>query len=111
MSNICPHTKNVCPVLVNLDRLTKEAKTPEEVLAVDGLSEAINPLLKRGSCKGGLSQNGDETVRFYSGVTFYCGSNNLPEIAQEIDSTAEEAFLGYSELFEIENVGKVRGLS
>lgn len=108
MKNVCPHTQNVCPVLVNLERLSDLTKTSDEAFTLSGISKAVEVLLSRGFCRGPFSQDGDETDIFYSGVTTHCGNRNVPEVADKIDEISEQNLLSGSEIFEVETIGKIR---
>lgn len=109
MKENCAKTGEPCAVKANLRRMREQVRTPEEILVLDALQSSVIRLLERGNCSGPSGETGDSEDIFYSGVTVYCGSDKLPEIAERVDDAAEQHFLGYSELFEIENIGKIRG--
>lgn len=98
MSNLCPKTGEVCATLVNLQTMKEHARGSEEFAAVGDLRSTVVGILGRGVCRGAYHEDG---------FTF-CSSDRQPEIAEKLDE-AEEKLGGYSGLFEIENIGKVRG--
>lgn len=103
MSELCPKTNTICPVRINLVAMERQARTPEEFLAVKALQTTVTSLLRRGRCLAPLSDALD-----IHGESSYCGNDRLPDVAGAVDDV-EELFVGYTEIFEIENIGRVQG--
>ncbi len=86
---------------LNLKKMKEHIRTPEEMLAYDDLQLTVVTLLIRGACEGAHREAEEGDI--------YCGNDRLPDIACAVDAV-DESFLGYTELFEIENIGRVRGM-
>jgi hypothetical protein len=106
----CPKTGDSCPVIANLDTMKVAIRSAEEILALGALRSTVVNMLERGHCAGMFSENGDRDDNLYSGLTYFCANDRLPDIAREVDDADEDPRLGYSEIFDIENIGKVRAL-
>ncbi len=106
MKKTCPHTKNVCPVLVNLENISGSVSISEEAVALKAIINRTNQLLMAGSCDGPFNDTYDKTDPLSNENVAHCSNNNVPEISDKVDQIAEEFVLHNSGIFDIENIGR-----